>query len=114
MRPRRVSHSALRLTLDSEDLPNLLVKVSGYYYGSDRPWDYPYTERLRIVRAFHETWGPRRMVWASDHPSLLAHLSYRQSLEVLREHAGFLTADDLALILGENLAALLAERTVRA
>ncbi|MBB5790111.1 amidohydrolase family protein [Jiangella mangrovi] len=103
----------LRLALDSEDLPNLLVKVSGYYYGSDRPWDYPYTERLRIVRAFHETWGPRRMVWASDHPSLLAHVSYRQSLEVLREHAGFLPADDLALILGGNLAALLAERSVR-
>ncbi len=59
----------LRLVLDHDDIPNLLVKVSGYYYGHDRPWDYPYLDRLHIVRAFYDSWGPGRMVWASDWPS---------------------------------------------
>jgi L-fuconolactonase len=86
--------------------PNLVVKVSGYYYGSDRPWDYPYPDRLEIVRAFYETWGPRRMVWASDYPASAAHLTYRQSLEVVREHAVFIDPADLALVLGATMAAL--------
>ncbi len=62
----------LRLVLDHDDIPNLLVKVSGYYYGSRPPWDYPYLDRLPIVRAFYDSWGPARMVWASDWPSLPA------------------------------------------
>lgn len=101
---------ALRLVLDEEDLPNLLVKVSGYYYGNERPWDYPYTDRLGIVKAFYETWGPRRMVWASDWPSLLPHQSYRQALQLLPDHLEFLAPGELDLILGDTLHAVLADR----
>lgn len=97
----------LRLVLDDEDLPNLLVKTSGYYYGSDRPWDYPYSDRMWIAKAFHDHWGPQRMVWCSDWPSLLAHLSYRQALEVLREHADFLSGDALDSVLGGNMVRVL-------
>jgi L-fuconolactonase len=100
----------LRLVLDEEHHQNLLVKVSGYYYGSERPWDYPYREGLAIVRAFSETWGVDRMVWASDWPSLLPHHSYRQALQVLREHADFLTPAEIDRIQGGTLAALLDAR----
>jgi predicted TIM-barrel fold metal-dependent hydrolase len=95
----------LRLVLEDagDELPNLLVKISGYSYGSDRPWDYPYADRMWIAKAFHDGWGPHRMVWCSDWPSLLAHLSYRQALEVLREHAGFLTGQELDAVLGGNM-----------
>lgn len=86
---------------------NLIVKVSGYYYGTDRPGDYPFTDRLEIVRAFYETWGPRRMVWASDFPNSAPHITYRQSLEVLREHARFIAPADLPLVLGGTLRAIL-------
>jgi predicted TIM-barrel fold metal-dependent hydrolase len=86
---------------------NLIVKVSGYYYGNDRPWDYPFTDRLAIVRAFYETWGPHRMVWASDFPASAPHITYRQSLEVLREHAGFIDRADLPLILGGTMRTIL-------
>lgn len=86
---------------------NLIVKVSGYYYDNDRPWDYPFTDRLEIVRAFYETWGPHRMVWGSDYPACTPHISYRQSLEVLREHAGFIAPADLPLVLGDAMCALL-------
>ena len=102
--------AALDLVLDDEELPNLLVKVSGYYYGHERPWDYPYRDRLGVVRAFADSWGVDRMVWASDWPSLLPHHSYRQALAVLPEHADFLTADEVARIQGGTLERLLRER----
>jgi predicted TIM-barrel fold metal-dependent hydrolase len=102
--------AGLRLVLDREDLPNLLVKVSGYYYGHDRPWDYPYLDRLPIVKAFTESWGPARMVWSSDWPSLLPHHSYRQALQVLRDHADFLSEDDITRMQGGTLETLLRER----
>jgi L-fuconolactonase len=103
--------AALGLELDHEDLPNLLVKVSGYYYGHPRPWDYPYPGPMEIVRAFYEHWGPKRMVWASDFPSVLRHMSYRQSLEVLREHAPFIAPADLDAILGGTLQSFLPQRS---
>lgn len=87
--------------------PNLIVKVSGYYYGNLQPWQYPFADRLEIVRAFYETWGPRRMVWASDYPASAPHITYRQSLDVLREHAAFIDPADLPLVLGGTLRALL-------
>jgi len=102
---------AMHLVLDHEALPNLLVKVSGYYYGSDRPWDYPYLDRLPVVRAFYDNWGPGRMIWASDWPSLLPHTSYRQSLEMLREHADYLSVQELDLVIGGTMAGLLEHRS---
>lgn len=98
---------ALNLLLDSDDLPNLAVKVSGFYYGSDRPWDFPYPERMPVVRAFYDSWGPERMVWASDWPSVLPNMSYRQSLEVVREYANFLSPSDLEQVLGGTMVRLL-------
>jgi L-fuconolactonase len=87
--------------------PNLIVKVSGYYYGAARPWDFPFPAQLEIVRAFYETWGPARMAWASDYPACSPHISYRQSLEVIREHADFIAPADLGLVLGGTMAAIL-------
>lgn len=98
---------ALSMVLDDHDVPNLLVKISGLHYGSPRPWDYPYLDRIRIVKRFYESWGPRRMVWASDFPMLLPFTSYRQSLELLREHASFIEASELPCILGGTLFAIL-------
>jgi predicted TIM-barrel fold metal-dependent hydrolase len=98
---------ALGLVVDDEDLPNLVVKVSGWAYGTDRPWDYPYADRLAVVRRFHEAWGPDRLAWGSDWPSLLPHHSYRQGRQLLAEHAAFLTPDDLDKVMGGTLARVL-------
>jgi predicted TIM-barrel fold metal-dependent hydrolase len=87
--------------------PNLIVKVSGYYYGNDRPWNYPFLDRLMIVRAFYEAWGPHRMAWASDFPASGPHITYRQGLEVVREHADFIDPVDLPLVLGGTMGAVL-------
>jgi predicted TIM-barrel fold metal-dependent hydrolase len=103
--------AALSMVIDHEDLPNLLVKVSGYYYAHRSPrGGYPFTDRMDIVRAFYESWGPRRMIWASDFPSLLEYMSYGESLDVLREHAPFIGPKDLVGILGGTLEDVLARR----
>lgn len=100
---------ALALTLSTADLPNLLVKVSGFAYGTDRPWDYPNRKALDVARALHDTWGPHRLVWGSDWPSVTAHLSYRQSLEIVREHAPFIDPGALPLVLGGNIERVLSQ-----
>ena len=98
---------ALRLVVDDEDVPNLVVKVSGWSYGTDRPWDYPYADRLAVVRRFHEAWGPDRMAWGSDWPSLLPHHSYAQGRRLLEEHAEFLSPEDLHAVMGGTLVRVL-------
>jgi predicted TIM-barrel fold metal-dependent hydrolase len=92
----------LAVALAAESVPNLLVKVSGFYYGHQRPWDYPYVDRAKIVRAFYDKWGPERMVWGSDFPAVLTHMSYRQSLELVREHAP-VPGPELKGVLGETM-----------
>ncbi|MFZ0218096.1 MAG: amidohydrolase family protein, partial [Candidatus Dormiibacterota bacterium] len=42
--------AGLREVLRSAALPNILVKVSGYYYRSHSAWDFPFSDSLRIVR----------------------------------------------------------------
>ncbi len=93
-----------RRLLGYDDVPNLLAKVSGLYYGHPRPWEYPYGDRMALVRRFCDAWGPERLVWGSDFPSNLPHVTYRQSLELLRGHAPFLSVGDLEAVLGGNVA----------
>ena len=52
-------------------------------------------------------WGPDRLAWGSDWPSLLPHHSYRQGRELLAEHAGFLSAEDLDKVMGGTLVRVL-------
>jgi predicted TIM-barrel fold metal-dependent hydrolase len=101
------AEAALRLVLQGAALPNLMVKVSGFYYGDARPWDYPIVGAQWIVRALYETLGPRRLCWGSDYPVVRQHMTYRQSLEKLRTHCAFLPGADLDWVLGGTMQALL-------
>lgn len=85
---------------------NVIVKASGYYYG-DVPGEYPYCDGLSLLQVFYESWGPSRVVWASDYPAASPYMTYRQSLDILREHAAFVAPTDLPQILGGTMATLL-------
>lgn len=99
---------ALRLVLPGAAVPNLHVKVSSISSGAIAPWEYPHRERLHVIRAFHDEWGTDRLVWASDSPvSRHKGLSYQQTLELVRMHCTFFTDDELAAVLGRNLARIL-------
>ncbi len=93
----------LDMVLASGALPNVMIKISGFYYGSDRPWDYPHAGAQQIVKALYETFGPRRLCWGSDYPVVRRALTYRQALEIVRDHCQFIAPDDRDWILGGTL-----------
>ncbi|HEY5319391.1 MAG TPA: amidohydrolase family protein [Galbitalea sp.] len=88
------------------DLPNIGVKISGFNYNASRYWDFPYPESQAIFRAIAAGFGASRLYWGSDFPASRDQLTYRQAIEVVRSHADFLTPEQLAGVLGNNLAAL--------
>ena len=59
------------------------------------------------LRQIYERYGARRLAWGSDYPVVNYFMTYRQSLEVLRTHCGFIPSGEKELILGGNLARLL-------
>lgn len=114
-------HPGLRLVLDHlglpqidaglrrEDLepmrrlarhPGVVVKVSTLPARSTR--GYPFPEVHAAARAAYEYFGPERMMWATDHTQTLrrGRASYSEELRLWSEALDFVTADDLALILG--------------
>lgn len=99
-------HPKLREVLDSAVLPNIYLKFSGFYYTTERKWEYPYSDTLWLYRSAYEHYGPR-MVWGSDFPVVNFHMTHRQSLEALRSHCSFINETDMAKILGDNLYKLL-------
>ena len=104
------SQDGLRRVLAGSSLPNLMVKVSGFYYGSERPWEYPHSESLWVVRALYEALGPHRLCWGSDYPVVRRATTYRQAIEAFRTHCAFVVPADRDAILGGTLDAVLRTR----
>lgn len=94
------------------DLPNVGVKISGFNYNSANYWDYPYPDSQELFEAIRAAFGASRVYWGSDFPASRDMLTYTQAIEVVREHATFLGADDLAALLGGNLERLVAHPRV--
>ena len=85
-----------------EDLKNLCnlarhkkthVKVSAYYaLGKKQP---PYDDLLPMIRRVLDAFGPERTMWASDAPyQVVKGHNYRDSIELIRTRADFLSAGD--------------------
>lgn len=69
------------------------VKVSAFYaLGKKQP---PHLELAPMIKQLYETFGPERLMWASDCPYQLQHgNSYAASLALVRDKLDFLTAED--------------------
>lgn len=98
----------LREVLESADEPNIHIKLSGFQYVSETPWEYPYADSVPIVRKLYDHFGPERLCWASNYPPVALASTYRQSLEAVRTHCAFIAGEDLKLVLGGNMERLLA------
>lgn len=101
------SDDEFALLLAAAEAPNLWLKMSGFHYLVDDQTEYPFPTRTPRIRQIVEAYGPERMVWGSDWPVAGDFLSYPQTLDVWRRHCD-LTAGELELIMGGNMARLLA------
>ena len=110
-RAKAGDRAAVQSVLAAAPAANVYVKVSGFGYGYDtnRSWDFPYREMQEVLRALRDGYGPDRLVWGSDYPVVRRFMTYRQSLEIVRSHCGFLDASERARILGGTMATLLAQ-----
>jgi len=100
--------AGLEMVLASADVPNIFIKVSGFYYGSAAPFDYPHPGAIAVFKTLYDAFGAERLAWGSDYPvAPMRAYTYRQSLELVRRHCPFVAPQDMALILGQTLGALL-------
>jgi predicted TIM-barrel fold metal-dependent hydrolase len=70
-------------------------------------WDYPYPEAQGLIEDMRNKLGADRLVWGSDMPNVERFCTYRQSIDYVRRHCGFLTASEKDLILGGTMDRLL-------
>lgn len=89
-------------TIEPQDLANLCklasfplthVKTSAFYaLGKKQP---PYLDLAPMVERLRDTFGPQRLMWASDCPYQVQDKhSYAASISLIREKLSFLTAED--------------------
>jgi L-fuconolactonase len=98
-----------RDVLESAKLPNIYVKLSGFHHasGPDDRWEYPYPHCQWLAQGLYEAFGPQRLCWGSDYPVVRAAMTYRQSLEAVRRHCGFIPPAEMEQVLGGNMLRLL-------
>lgn len=104
--------ATLREVLACANEPGIVVKASGFYYGSAAKAEYPYPEQRATFRRIAEAFGPQRLAWGSDYPvSPWVACTFRQTLDVVRVHcADFLSTEDLAWVMGDTMDTLLRTR----
>lgn len=94
--------------LESAELPNIHLKLSGFHYASEpeKNWDFPYTDTKWMYEEAYASFR-NRMVWGSDYPVVTKAMTHRQSLEAFRTHCSFVSDEHREEILGGTLKRLL-------
>ena len=55
------------------------------------------------MKRLHQTFGPQRLMWATDWPIVEDRSTYARALSVVREEMGFLNADDKRWMLSKTV-----------
>jgi predicted TIM-barrel fold metal-dependent hydrolase len=77
--------------------PKVFVKISHTWSLSKT--DYPWTDSQALVKRLYDTFGPKRLMWATDWPIAKDRASYGQRLQVIRDGMPFLNSEDKRQIL---------------
>ncbi len=82
--------------------PNVFVKISHTWSLSRQP--YPWRDAQKHVKRLHHSFGPQRLMWATDWPIIEnSGARYSQALTVVRDEMKFLNDDDLAWMLSKTI-----------
>ena len=81
--------------------PRVMVKVSAFYaLGLKQP---PHDDLAPLIRQVYESFGPERLMWASDCPYQVGgQHTYKDSVDLVRERLDFLSRSDRDQILGRT------------
>lgn len=90
--------------LQGAALPNLYVKASAFYASAAHSWDLGDARALGFFSQLLQGFGADRILWGSDWPPAGWHLTYRQTLEIVRSAATDLDEQGRSLVLGGNAA----------
>ncbi|MFN8442907.1 MAG: amidohydrolase family protein, partial [Caldilineaceae bacterium] len=85
-------------------LPNLHIKLSGFYHFTGQP--FPYPDCRPLVQALYDTFDPQRLLWGSDFPHVILKTDYGRTVRGLQAIGVNFSQADLTLIMGENASRL--------
>jgi L-fuconolactonase len=94
--------ATLPSVLELAVFPRVHVMLSGLYGWSDEA--YPYGDLTGVVQALYESYGARRLFWASDFPWILEEPGYGAVLELPDRHLPNLTDAERADVFGGTVA----------
>jgi L-fuconolactonase len=81
--------------------PNVYVKVSHTWSISRQA--YPWLDAQQHVKRLYDSFGPQRLMWATDWPIVESSSSYENALKVVRDDMKFLSADDKRWMLSRTI-----------
>jgi len=81
--------------------PNVFVKISHTWSISKEP--YPWRDAQVYVKRLYDTFGPRRLMWATDWPIIEGWSTYDKALTMVRDEMKFLNAEDREWMLSKTV-----------
>jgi predicted TIM-barrel fold metal-dependent hydrolase len=81
--------------------PKVFVKISHTWSLSKE--GYPWLDSQVLVKRLYDTFGPQRLMWATDWPIAKDRASYLQRLTVVRDEMKFLNAEDKRWMLSKTV-----------
>jgi L-fuconolactonase len=90
--------STVQQVLRLSEAGGVHLMVSGQYALSTQ--EPPYPDLFQVTRQLADSYGPQRLLWASDYPWTRNVPGYRALLELVPEALPDLDADDLACVVG--------------
>src|SRR5271155_5678756 len=81
--------------------PKVFVKISHTWSLSQQ--SYPWLDSQKLVKRLYDTFGPQRLMWATDWPIAKDRATYAQRLTVVRDDMSFLNADDKRWMLSKTI-----------
>jgi predicted TIM-barrel fold metal-dependent hydrolase len=91
----------LQKLIDLVRYPKVYVKISHTWSLSKEP--YPWRDSQELVRRLCDTFGPQRLMWATDWPIAKELATYSQRLKVVRDDMNFLNAKDKEWMLSNTV-----------
>ncbi|HZS53109.1 MAG TPA: amidohydrolase family protein [Bryobacteraceae bacterium] len=81
--------------------PKVYVKISHTWSLSKQP--YPWLDSQELVKRLYHSFGPQRLMWATDWPIAKEIATYSQRLTVVRDETKFLNTNDKEWMLSKTV-----------